>query len=90
MDQQAKNNDVITVTAYAGHRAEEKPQKFVHQTREYIIKKIVDQTINESLETGERSYCFKVVCQDDQEREIRYHPRTDKWQLTNKPIKNGG
>ena len=93
MDQPTEKNNLITVNAYAGYRAEEKPQKFVHQNQEFINKKIIYQSINECLETGEMTYNFRVVCQDDQEREIRYNPQTDQWhltRLTNKPIKDGG
>jgi hypothetical protein len=85
MDQQTGKKNLITVTAYAGYKAAEKPQTFIHQKREYIIKKILYQSINECLATGERTYNFRVVCQDDRERVIHYNPRTDQWHLINLP-----
>ncbi|MCP5102500.1 MAG: hypothetical protein GY950_03935 [bacterium] len=69
----------IDVTCYAGYRGNERPKKFIHQNKEFQIKKILQRSVEETINDHGRVYRFQVTCTDDKTYSILYDSIRDEW-----------
>jgi len=69
----------IAVTCYSGFRIYEKPVKFKYGDRNFLIKKILESSVTESLESRTRRYCFHVLCDTGEQFKIFFDPGKDRW-----------
>jgi hypothetical protein len=65
----------ITVSAYAGYKAEERPQAFTLGERTFQVTEILDRWL------GEDHAYFKLRADDGNLYLIRYDQRADNWEL---------
>ncbi len=75
----------IHVECYSGHKLFEKPKRFVLNGKEYNINTIIDSYLEESLESKERKFWFKVLCDDEKKYRIFYDESYGQWYM-NKEI----
>ena len=66
---------IITVKAYSGYKANERPLSFSMGEQVYVIEEIVDRWY------GEDDDYFKVKADDGYTYIIRYHRSEDFWDL---------
>jgi hypothetical protein len=69
----------ISVTCYSGFRINERPVKFKYRGKDFSIKKILDSSITESLESRTRKYYFHVLCETGEQLKIFFDPGEDRW-----------
>lgn len=68
----------ITVTCYAGYKADERPTSFKLGERTLVVREIVDRWYD-------RDYnCFKVVVEDGTEYLLRHDMDEDEWDIVEK------
>lgn len=68
----------ITVTCYAGYKADERPTSFTIGERTYTVKEVVDRWYD-------RDYnCFKVAVDDGTLHLLRHDLNQDAWELVQK------
>ena len=65
----------VTVEAYSGYRANERPQRFRLEDRSYRVEEILDRWY------GPDSLYFKVRAEDQNYYILRYWPDLDEWSL---------
>ena len=66
---------IITVKAYSGYKANERPLSFSMGEQVYVIEEIIDRWY------GEDDDYFKVKADDGYTYIIRYHRSEDLWDL---------
>lgn len=71
----------IAVTCYSGFRINERPVKFKYAGKDFLIKKILESSVTESLENRTRKYCFHVLCETGEQFRIVFDPGKDRWFL---------
>ncbi len=71
----------ISVTCYSGFRINERPVKFKYRGKDFSIKKILDSSVTESLESRTRRYCFSVLCETGEQMRIFFDTGEDRWFL---------
>lgn len=71
----------IAVTCYSGFRINEKPVKFKYGGKDFLIKKILESSVTESLENRTRRHCFRVLCETGERFRIFFDPGKDRWFL---------
>lgn len=71
----------IDVTCYSGYRLNEKPTKFNYKGNEYHIEKILNRSVEESINGEDRRLIFLIRCQDNKIFSIYYDTRQDQWYL---------
>ncbi len=74
----------ITVKSYSGFRLHERPVSFKYRGSEFFIEKILDRSVTQSLDRTSRKYCFKVLCHTNEEFEIFFDTKKDRWFLTDR------
>jgi hypothetical protein len=65
----------VTVEAYSGYRASERPRRFALEDRSYEVVEIVDRWYSPEAEY------FKVKAEDHNFYILRYDSREDEWEL---------
>lgn len=65
----------VTVSAYSGYKANERPCRFVLEGHAYEVVEILDQWY------GPDSHYFKVQANDQNLYILRYHSDRDEWTL---------
>jgi hypothetical protein len=65
----------VTVQAYSGYKASERPQRFLLDDRPYEVVEILDHWY------GPESEYFKVQAQDQNIYILRYRAYEDEWSL---------
>ena len=71
----------IDVTCYSGYRLNEKPVKFNYKGKEYPVEKILDRSVEESLNGEHRRDRFRVLSRDKKIYSIYYDSLQDDWYL---------
>ena len=65
----------VTVSAYSGYKANERPCRFVLEGHSYEVLEVLDQWY------GPDSHYFKVKADDQNLYILRYHSVLEKWTL---------
>ena len=65
----------VTVQAYSGYKANERPQRFQLEDRHYEVLEVLDRWY------GPESVYFKVKAGDQNYYILQYHPGQDEWSL---------
>ena len=65
----------VTVQAYSGYKANERPCRFRLATRDYEVLEILDRWY------GPESVYFKVRAEDENHYILRYDSEQDEWSL---------
>lgn len=65
----------VTVHCYAGYRAEEQPRSFIRDEEKHVIIELLECWID-----PEYRY-FKVMDEDNRHYLLRYHTKSDSWEL---------
>lgn len=71
---------IAKVISYAGYRAEERPERFVLEGREFTVQKILAQWREEAHD------CFKVTSADGSVYLLRYARMKDVWMVEELPV----
>lgn len=69
----------ITVTAYSGHRVNERPASFVLNDEAVTVVEILDRWIEENFSDRERKRFFIVRADNDRRYKIYVDERTSEW-----------
>ena len=65
----------VTVSAYSGYKANERPCRFVLEGRSYEVLEVLDKWY------GPDSHYFKVKAEDQNLYILRYHSVLEEWTL---------
>ena len=54
----------IDVECYAGARADEHPRRIIVQRCEHVVSRLVSESLEESVDRGERTHFYQVLTSD--------------------------
>lgn len=78
--------DKIRVSAYCGHRADERPLSFWYGKRQIPVKRILRRWYEEGAEVGGgRRSCFQVEGEDGRIYRLCYRHKEGAWFLAESP-----
>ena len=83
------NFEKISVKAYSGYKANERPECFAFRGRQYRVVEVLDRWYEGYSGSAHLDY-FKVTADDQQHYILRYNSLFDAWSLLNADAKPRG
>jgi hypothetical protein len=76
----------IEVIAYAGYRGEQSPRSFFIRDKRIEVVKILDQWVEENVDSTRRKRCFKIRGDDWKTHILCYDEKENVWLYQRKTV----